>query len=92
MIIEAGVTNVFRTVLIIVGTLALFRFIGRLMIAKRAVEAERASLKKQKAEEKEFNKIKNQFGKTKIVSNSTSTNIPKINPNKVEDVDFEEIE
>lgn len=91
MIVEASVTGIFRTILIIVGTLALLRFIGRLMIAKRNLEEEKSALRSQKKQEKELEKLRKQFGKTDIINESSNSVKPKINPNKVEDVDFEEI-
>jgi len=91
MIVEASVTGIFRTILIIVGTLALLRFLGRIMIAKRNLEEERSILKAQRKQEKELEKIKKRFGKTDIVNDNDNSNHLKINPNKVEDVDFEEI-
>ena len=57
MIVEASVTGIFRTILIIVGTLALLRFLGRIMIAKRNLEEERSILKAQRKQEKELEKI-----------------------------------
>jgi len=91
MIVEASVTGIFRTILIIVGTLALLRFLGRIMIAKRNLEEERSILKAKRKQEKELEKIKKRFGKTDIVNDNDNSNHLKINPNKVEDVDFEEI-
>ena len=91
MIVEASVTGIFRTILIIVGTLALLRFLGRIMIAKRNLEEERSIFKAQRKQEKELEKIKKRFGKTDIVNDNSNSNHIKINPDKVEDVDFEEI-
>jgi hypothetical protein len=91
MIVEASVTGIFRTILIIVGTLALLRFIGRLMIAKRNLEEEKSALRSQKKQEKELEKLRKQFGKTDVINENFNSGNPKINPNKVEDVDFEEI-
>lgn len=91
MIVEASVTGIFRTILIIVGTLALLRFLGRIMIAKRNLEEERSILKAKRKQEKELEKIKKRFGKKDIVNDNSNSNHLKINPNKVEDVDFEEI-
>ena len=48
MIVEASVTGIFRTILIIIGTLALLRFLGRIMIAKRNLEEERSIFKAQR--------------------------------------------
>jgi glutamyl-tRNA reductase len=91
MIVEASVTGIFRTILIIIGTLALLRFLGRIMIAKRNLEEERSIFKAQRKQEKELEKIKKRFGKTDIVNDNSNSNHIKINPDKVEDVDFEEI-
>ena len=70
MIVEASVTGIFRTILIIVGTLALLRFLGRIMIAKRNLEEERSILKAKRKQEKELEKIKKRFGKTDIVNDN----------------------
>ena len=91
MIVEASVTGIFRTILIIVGTLALLRFIGRLMFAKRNIEEEKSALRSQKKQEKELEKLRKQFGKTDVINENFNSGNPKINPNKVEEVDFEEI-
>lgn len=91
MIVEASVTGIFRTILIIVGTLALLRFIGRLMIAKRNLEEEKSALRSQKKQEKELEKLRKQFGKTDVINENSNSGNPKINTHKVEDVDFEEI-
>jgi hypothetical protein len=91
MIVEASVTGIFRTILIVLGTFALLRFIGNLMIAKRNMENERNDLRAQKKQEKELEKLRKEFGKTAIIPNDSKKDSPKINPNKVEDVDYEEI-
>ena len=91
MIVEASVTGIFRTILIVLGTFALLRFIGNLMIAKRNMESERNDLRAQKKQEKDLEKLRKEFGKTAIIQNDSKKDSPKINPNKVEDVDYEEI-
>lgn len=91
MIVEASVTGIFRTILIVLGTFVLLRFIGQLMIAKRNLEEERSVLRAQKKQEKDLEKLRKEFGKTAIIQDNSKTYSPKINPNKVEDVDYEEI-
>jgi hypothetical protein len=87
MIVESSVTGVFRTLLLLIGAYVLIRFIGRLMIAKRNIEAERQLLRKERTFEKEKQQLKRDFGKTKIVSKpNNSTNIP------YEDIDFENLD
>lgn len=82
-LVEASITGLFKTILMIIGALILLRFLGRVMIAKRNLDEERADLAREKAFVKERNeKIKN-FGKV-TVSKST----PK---GDVQDVDYEEM-
>jgi hypothetical protein len=80
VVVEASVTGIFRTVLIILGALVLLRFLGRLMIAKRNMEEER------KIENDRKEKLKN-FGKVNVIRPTQS----KTTKNDVEDADFEEI-
>ena len=87
MVVEAGVTSVFRTVLIILGALVLLRFLGRLMIAERNMEEERKlNQRSRKIENDRKEKMKN-FGKVNVIR-PTQSKTPK---NDVEDADFEEI-
>ena len=84
---EAGVVNLFRTLLILVGVMVLIRFIGRLMMAKRDL-AEEQSLKAEdarKAAEREV--VKKNYGRTRILG---KTDKSKGNSN-VEDVDYTEL-
>lgn len=81
--VEASISGLFKTLLIIVGALVLIRFLGRVMIAKRNLDQERKDL----AQEKEFVRERNQklkdFGKV-----SVSKSKPK---GDIQDVDYEEI-
>lgn len=83
MIAEASISGLFKTILIILGALVLLRFLGRVMIAKRSLDQERADL----AREKEFVRERNQklkdFGKVSVTKSK-----PK---GEVQDVDYEEV-
>ncbi len=90
MVVEAGITNAFRTILIIIGAIVLLRFIGQLMNAKRNMEAERLLNKQQREfQEERQQKLKN-FGKVNVFGRTTKkSNITK---GTVEDIDFEEVD
>lgn len=81
--IVLSITGLFRTLLIIIGVIVLLRFIGQLMNAKRNMETERKLNAQQRKQNEEIRKTAQNFGKTKIISNSNS--------NDIEDVDFEEV-
>jgi len=49
VIVEASITGLFRTVLIILGAFVLLRFLGQLMMAKRNMEEERKINERQRA-------------------------------------------
>jgi len=85
MIVEASVTGLFRTLLIIVGGIMLLRFLGQFMNAKRNMEEERDLNAQNRKFTEEKQKSKNNIGKTKIL-NKKGGGID------AEDVDFEEIE
>ena len=90
MVVEAGITNVFRTILIVIGAIVLLRFIGQLMNAKRNMDVERRMSKQQREFQDERNQKLKNFGKVNVFSrNPKKTNKPKGN---VEDVDFEEVD
>jgi hypothetical protein len=82
-IVEASVSGLFKTILILIGSLVLLRFLGRVMIAKRNLDQERADLAREKAFVKERNEKLKNFGKV-----SVSKSNPK---GDVQDVDYEEI-
>jgi hypothetical protein len=79
MIVEASVTGLIKTTLIIIGAMVVLKFIGQLMIAKRNISDQN----RLKEEEKEKNRIRNQYeknkGKTSILNHRISN---------VEDVDY----
>ncbi len=83
MIVEASISGLFKTILILIGSLVLLRFLGRVMIAKRNLDQERADLAREKAFVKERNEKLKNFGKV-----SVSKSAPK---GDVQDVDYEEI-
>lgn len=84
-IIEASITGMFKTILILIGALVLLRFLGRVMIAKRNLDQERADLAREKAFVKERNEKLKNFGRV-TVSRTKAT--PK---GDVQDVDYEEV-
>lgn len=87
MVIEASVTGIFRTVLIILGALVLLRFLGQLMIAKRNMEEERRLNERTRKNENDRNEKLRNFGKVNVIHPSSS----KTPKNDIEDADFEEI-
>jgi hypothetical protein len=91
MLKEASITGLFRTLLIIVGVIALLRFLGRLMIAKRNMDAERVMSAEQRSAEKTKRESQHKFGKTSIIKDVSKSKTPT-NYGDVEDVDFEEME
>jgi hypothetical protein len=91
VVVEASITGVFRTILIVVGAIVVLRFLGQLMIAKRNMEEERNHSQRQRMAEKERkDKLKN-FGKTNIIGGSAGQKNRSAKQSNVEDVDFEEI-
>ncbi len=82
-VIEASISGLFKTVLMILGALILLRFLGRVMIAKRNLDEERADLAREKEFARERNEKLKNFGKV-----SVSKSAPK---GDVQDVDYEEI-
>jgi len=91
VIVEASVTGLLKTLLIIVGAFVLLRFLGQLMIAKRNMDTEREMLNRQRAEEKERQEKIRKFGKTSIISDKTSKSQSGTSSLSAEDVDFEEV-
>ncbi|MCH2230258.1 MAG: hypothetical protein MK105_07925 [Crocinitomicaceae bacterium] len=86
MIVEASVTGLFRTLLIIGGVFLLLRFIGQFMIAKRNMEEEREYNSKKRKIKKEKQAQQESEGKIKILGKNLSNNCD------IQDVDFEEID
>jgi hypothetical protein len=92
VIVEASITGLFRTVLIILGAFVLLRFLGQLMMAKRNMEEERKINERQRAFYKErFEKMK-KFGKTTVLNENKVSKKNGLNDSKIEDVDFEVID
>ncbi len=89
MIVEASITGLFRTVLIILGAFVLLRFLGQLMMAKRNMEEERKINERQRTFDKERSQKLRNFGKVNILArNKRKTGIS----DQAEDVDYEEID
>jgi mannitol-specific phosphotransferase system IIBC component len=85
-VLEASITGVFRTVLIIVGALVVIRFIGQLMLAKKNLAEEKELNKQQKAQEAEKRRKKKNLGRTQILKKQHTSN------DGIEDIDFEEVD
>lgn len=89
MIVEASVSGVFKTFLMILGAFVLLRFFGQLMVAKRNLAEQNQLKAEQNKFEKELKRKRETFGKTSIISKKYSKSS---NANSsIEDVDFEEI-
>jgi hypothetical protein len=89
VIVEASITGLFRTVLIILGAFVLLRFLGQLMMAKRNMEEERKINERQRTFDKERSQKLRNFGKVNILArNKRKTGIS----DQAEDVDYEEID
>lgn len=84
MIVQASITGLFKTLLIIIGVLTLLRFLGQLMNAKRNIAEEQALNRQKKSFEKEKARSQVNFGKTKVINREGGVN--------AEDIDFEEVE
>lgn len=82
--LEASVTGLVRTLLIIIGVFVLLRFLGQLINAKRNMEEER----KLNAQQRKFNQEKERkrknLGKTSILKRFQDSD-------NIEDVDHEEM-
>lgn len=85
-IVEASITGVFRTILIIIGVLVLLRFLGQLMVAKRNIAEEKELDRQKKAQDAEARHKKKNLGRTQILRKDHKTN------DGIEDVEFEEID
>jgi uncharacterized protein YxeA len=77
-----SIQGVFRTILIIIAVLVIMRFIGKLMIAKRNLDEEKAHERKQQAYQKAKKESELNKGKVHLSKGATGD---------AEDVDFEEI-
>ncbi len=82
-LVEASISGLIKTVLLIVGAFVLLRFLGQLMIAKRNLEEERQHVKREKDFLKERNQKLKNFGKVTVEKKKRVDN--------VQDVDYEEI-
>lgn len=78
-----SIPGVVRTILIIIAVMVILRFIGKVMIARREMEAQKAHDRKQKAFEKAKKESVKNVGRVSIGKSSGSSDI--------EDVDFEEV-
>lgn len=85
MLVEASITGVVRTILIIIGVLVILRFIGQLIQAKNNMEEERAMNERDRKLRSEKEQKRKNLGKTSILKRGN-------NNVQAEDVDFEEID
>ncbi len=81
-LIQASISGLFKTILMVIGGLVLLRFIGQLMHAKRNIAEEQELNRKQKAFEKERSEKLKNFGKTTVQKKGSV---------EAEDVPFEEV-
>ena len=93
MIVEASVSGIFKTVLMILGAFVLLRFFGQFMVAKRNLEEDRRLKADQAKFDKELKRKKETFGRTTILSEKhTNSGSTKNKSNTtIEYIDFEEI-
>lgn len=91
MVVEASITGLFRTILIIIGAIFVLRFLGQLMQAKRNLEVEKALAKKQNDLAKERNQKLRNFGKTTLISKKSKSRKANLEESDIEDAEFEEI-
>lgn len=83
MLVEASITGVVRTILIIIGVLVVLRFIGQLMQAKKNMEEERALNERDRKLRNEKERKRNNLGKTNLMRKDDRVD--------AEDVDFKEV-
>lgn len=83
--LEASITGLFKTILIIIGALVVLRFLGRVMIAKRNLDEERQLLERERKFQRERNEKLRNFGKVNVLNKNTTSK------ERTEDVDFEEM-
>ena len=84
MIVEASITGLFRTVVIIAAVLVVARFLGKLLAEKREMAAREKFEKQKKDFEKTKKIVEKEKGKIRILGKKSSSN-------EGEYVDFEEI-
>jgi hypothetical protein len=82
--VEASVTGLVRTLLIIIGVIVLLRFLGQLMNAKRKMEEERTLNAQQRKFNQEKERKRKNLGKTSVLKKEQGSD-------SIEDVDFEEM-
>ena len=82
--LEASVTGLVRTLLIIIGVFVLLRFLGQLINAKRNMEEERKLNAQQRKLNQEKERKRKNLGKTSILKRFQDSD-------NIEDVDHEEM-
>ncbi len=81
-----SITGVVKTIFIIIGVIFFLRFLGRLMISKRAMDEERKMLRRQRESEREIQQARANYGKRTI------SKIDESQYNQNDFVDFEEVD
>ncbi len=82
--LEASVTGLVRTLLIIIGVFVLLRFLGQLINAKRNMEEERKINAQQRKFNQEKERKRKNLGKTSVLKKGQGSD-------NIEDVDYEEM-
>lgn len=84
MVVEASITGLFRTILIIIGVIVLARFIGQLMNARRNMEEERRMNERTRKLDEERKRKQKNLGKVEILKK-------KVDDSDIEDANYEDI-
>ena len=85
-----SIIGLLRMLLLIVGAFTLIRFLGKLMIAKRDLDAQKLVRKHNEAIDKERRQKLKDFGRVTVKSPNTN-NSSKTSSDSAEYTDFEEI-
>lgn len=88
MISEASITGLFRTAFILIGVYVLLKFIGRVMLAKRALDNQKRELEREKQDLREKKRFFQNLGKTQVIHSKN----PNTRSSRTEDVDYEEVD
>ncbi len=84
------ILGLFKMLLIIIGVLTLIRFLGKLMIAKRDIDAQKQLKRENESIERDRRQKLKDFGKVKITSSKVKTSSSN-DAQDIEDVGYEEI-
>jgi FtsZ-interacting cell division protein ZipA len=84
MLVQASITGLVRTVLIIIGVIVVARFLGQLMTARRHMAEQKADEKRRREFERTRNHVEKNKGRVNIIGKEQSTG-------NAEYVDYEEV-